>query len=476
MGTKLLKNLSLYTVGQLMTQLLSIILLPLYISKLTVEDYGVVASLMTVATFFNALMQYGMGPTIMRYYYQFEENPDGFKGFFTSVLLFNLLANSVLLIIVFFSYSAVFSVVLPDIEISNFIVYVILYSFCFSIPVLNLSLFRVESKPVKFLLFSLTQFLLSLSIIYYLVAILGKGAMGKIEGEFWARVPLFFIGFYLFRKYVDLSRIRLQYVVEALKYGLPLMLQAMLWWGLYRMDYFLINKYLGNEGVGLYNVGFQASFLLITLGISISLAWTPHFFSIAKHKETPEFYGDLIGNFLMILVLGGAFILIFVKDLLGLLDASKYFEITEFLPFLIIGAIFQAGYYIVQQLLFYAKKTKFIPMVLGGGGGLIFLLEYNILPKSGLVGLSIVKMGGFILIFALTFYVGNLYYKVVLNIRKLQVASILLIVNACSIIWLNLAEYSMGIKVLFFLMNIFVLSFSGFLSPQERKFIFSFFK
>lgn len=471
MSKVLAKNFSLYTVGQLLTQLLSIILLPLYLKKLTVEEYGIVASLMTAATLLNAIMQYGAGPAIMRYYYIYNVESRSFKGFFTSILLFNFCANIVLLSIIYLTYQNVFAFILPEIDISTYIIYVVFYSFFFSFPILNLSLFRVESKPVSFLLFSLTQFILSFAFIYYMVAILNEGALGKIKGEFWARLPLFVFGFYLFKKYIDFSAIKIKYIKEGLKYGIPLMFQAILWWGLYKMDYFLISRELGNEGVGLFNVGFQVSYLLITLGISFSLAWTPHFFSIAENKDTKKLYGNLIGNFFMLLSLLGILAILFVSDVLVFLGAKEYLIINAFLPYLILGAIFQGGYYMVQQLLFYTKNTYLIPLILGGFLIIIFSLEFLLLPIYGLIGISIIKAIGFICIFVTTLLVGKKKYYFKLNYQKINVVLLLLAFNGIVIFFVNMIEFGIFIKSIYFLVNLIIVWGLKFFTRDETTFI-----
>lgn len=469
MSNKLLKNLSLYTLGQFLSQILSIVLLPIYLKELTVEDYGIVASLMATGTFFNAIMQYGMGPTIMRYYYDLQNNSWEFNSFFSSIVSFMLVSNLIIALIISLVYKQLFSTILPSVEMSAYIWYILGYSLCFSVPILNLSLFRVESKPVKFLLFNLVQFSLSFVFIYCLVVIMQRGALGKIQGEFYARIPLFIVGFILFRKYLSIKSIQWKYINVALKYGIPLMFQSLIWWALYKMDYFLINIELGNEGVGYFNVAFQLSFLLITLGISFSLAWTPHFYSIAKNSETPKKYGDLIGNYLFLVIFCASLILVFYKDILYLFNAEKYYGIESFILFLVIGAVFQSTYYIVQQLLFYEKKTKLIPIILGGVLVVVFLLEYLALKYSGLILLSIVKACGFLTITLLTYFVGNKYYSVLLNKKKV-VLSIGYFAAIISMISLSdTLNLSIIIKLLLLVGFTLITMCLGFLKKEEKE-------
>ncbi|RIV44612.1 lipopolysaccharide biosynthesis protein [Flagellimonas pelagia] len=470
MSRTLFKNFSLYAIGQFLTQLLSIIMLPLYLRYLNVEDYGIVASMMAAATFFNAIMQMGAGPTIMRFYYDFGDDPEGFKSFFSSVLCFNLIANIVLVAILLIFQDAFFGFILPGVNIDKYVLYVVLYSFLFAFPVLNLALFRVESKPLKFLYFNLFQFALTFLCIFYLVVLSEKGALGKIQGEFYARIPLFVIGFFLFKKYLNPKGVSLHHIKSFLKYGFPLMLQALLWWALYKMDYFLINRYLGNEGVGVFNVGFQLSYILITVGISFSLAWTPYFFSIAKKKSTAKFYGRIVPHFLVLLIVLGTCILIFVKDVLIFMDAQEYFLVLSFLPFLIVGGIFQSGYYMIQQLLLFTKKTKYVPILLGTGLVLTFISEFVGLQIAQLDGLSMAKAAGFVLIFLSTLLFGMKYYKIYFERRKVLFALLMASFNAFFIFYMDLMESgNFPPKSLLIVLNVIAIVFFGYFSKEEKK-------
>ncbi len=464
-SSNLLKNLSFYTLSQLITQSLSIILLPIYISNLSPSEYGVVATIMTIATFFNAIMQYGLGPTIIRFYYDFN-NKNDFKIFFTSILLFSFVSNFVLISIVLIFYKSLFLFIIPELDINRYILYTIFYSFFYSLPILSLSLFRVESSPYKFLFFSVLQFFLSIGFIYYFLVTLDGGALGKIKGEFYSRIPLFFLSFYFFSKYLTF-KINYTFILQSLKYGIPLMFQSILWWGLYRLDYFLISHNLGSEMVGLYNIGFQLSYILITIGISFSLAWTPYYFSIAKDEKTPVFYGNILMIFLLVIFLISLVTFLFVPDVLLLIGAKEYMSVSKFLIYLLIGAIFQSGYFVIQQLLMYSKKTNYIPIILLLGLSITFVFEYLVIQTYGIKGLSIIKMIGFCLIFFLTYYYGNKYYPIQLNYRKVTILMTIFCINLFFILFLDLNRCHILIRLSIVLLNIITVFLFRFFDSNE---------
>ena len=472
MSKKLAINLSYYTLGQFLSQALAFLLLPIYINQLSSSDYGIVASLMAFATFLNAIMQYGFSPTIMRYYYEFKEQPKKFNAFLSALLLFMISCNLILAygIIAFDHY--IFGFLTPSIDISIFIYYLIGYSVAFTFPLLNFSLFRVEGKAKKYFFYNLVQFFISFGMIYFFIVVQNEGALGKVKGEFWARIPLFVLSFYLYNKYFTLKGLKLEYLRSALNFGIPLMFQALLWWALYRLDFFLIVRELGNAELGLYNVGFQISFVLITIGISISLGWTPHFFSIAEENKTPKLYGGLLGNYFMFISLVSIVIYILSYPVLFYIGGDKYLDVYAFLEWLLIGAIFQSSYFLVHQPIQYAKKTWSIPIVLAIGIVIGFSIEYFLIKKLGLVGVSIVKALTFMTVFSATFLIGQKHYRIALSKKKILISLLILILNFAAGSILDFSLSSFVIKGSLLLMSLLSLWFLlPFFTQEEKEFI-----
>ncbi|GEM_PF-7100177 len=471
-GVKLLKNFSAYTFGQFLTQMLSFILLPIYISQLSQEEYGIVGFFMATATLLNAIMQFGLSPTIMRYYYDYKDSPLQFKSFFSTLLVFILMANILISLVLLNIGEHLLKNMLSDVNILDYLFYVVGYSFLFTFPLLNLSLFRVHGEAKKYLLFNVFQFFLSFLMIYFFIVIQKEGALGKIKGEFWARLPIFLFSFYLYSKYFTIKNLKVKHLKRSLNFGLPLMFQSLLWWGLYRLDYFLISGNLGSESLGLYNVAFQISFIVITLGISFSLAWTPYFFSIAKIQETKVLYGNILGNYFMLLSLIGVSILFFGEYFLELIGGEKYSEIFEFLPFLLLGAIFQSSYYLIHQTIQYSKKTWSIPLILGLGVLVGFWLEYLAIDTYQLFGLSLVKAATYLVVLLLTFYIGQKFYKIIIPTNKVIISVVFLMISFTLGYVLEDNLYSVFIKVFTIVFSLFGLWFLvPFFNKEEREFL-----
>ena len=472
MSAKIAKSFSLYTIGQFLTQALSFILLPIYINKLSQEEYGIVAFFMAFGFFLNAVMQYGFSPTLLRYYFDFKENQQKLKSYISTLLIFMILGNIFILLLIVLFQGELFGFLSSGMDYERYIYYIIGYSFLFTFPLLTLALFRVKGQPKKYLLFNIVQFAMSFLLIYYFVAILEAGALGKIKGEFWARVPLFLFSFYLYKDYITCKGLKVEYLKSALKFGIPLMLQSLLWWGLYRLDFFLIENNLGSEGLGLYNVAFQISFVLITIGISFSLAWTPHFFAIADQKRTPILYGNLMGNFCLLLSLSASLILFFGKEIILMMGGEKYLGIFEFLPWLLFGAVFQSSYYLAHQTIQYSKKTVSIPVILGLGVLIGFVAEYLVVKRFGLMGISIVKFFTFGSVFILTFMVGQKSYKVKLSANKITIALSLLAMNYGLSSFLGEDVRSIAFKTLILVANVILIwKILPFFTENERKMI-----
>ncbi|MEM6894844.1 MAG: oligosaccharide flippase family protein [Bacteroidota bacterium] len=477
MGNKFAKNISLYTIGQFLSQALAFVLLPIYISQLSVKEYGIVAVFMAAGTFLNAIMQYGLPPSIMRYYFDYKNNQGKFKSFFSSVLLFLVGANILVVLLLYVVYNFIYQFTLSSADVSLYIYYVIGYSFFFTFPLLNLSLFRVEGKAKEYLLFNLTQFFISFGVIYYFVVVQKEGALGKIKGEFWARTPLFLASFYLYKNYFTLKGLSFSYAKKAINFGIPLMFQTLIFWCLYRLDYFLIERELGGATLGLYNVAFQISFVVITLGIAYSLAWTPHFFSISRNKGTPRLYGNLIGNYFMFSTIVSICIYFLGYHVLQAIGGEEYLGVFGFLPWILIGAIFQSGYYLIHQTIQYSKKTWSIPLIVGIGVFLGMALEYLLINQMGLLGIGIIKFVTFGAIFLLTYYKGRSYYKIEIPRNKIVFSALILAVNFGIGAILDYGFISLTIKILLLLSSVLSIWFVlPFFSNEEKTIIISKFK
>ena len=81
----LLKHSSIYAVGQILTRLASILLLPLYTNCLTPADYGVVGILDTTAAILALMIGGGMVTAVTRFHFERPSEVDHDRTWWTGL-------------------------------------------------------------------------------------------------------------------------------------------------------------------------------------------------------------------------------------------------------------------------------------------------------------------------------------------------------------------------------------------------------
>ena len=154
------------------------------------------------------------------------------------------------------------------------------------------------------------------------------------------------------------------------------------------------------------------------------------------------------------------------------IGGEQYLGIFEFLPWLLIGAIFQSGYYLIHQTIQYSKKTWSIPAILGLGIFVGYTLEYLLIDKLELLGISIIKVLTFSTIFVLTYLKGQSYYKIKIPRSKIIISIIVLIVNFSVGYILDYGITSLVIKLFTLIISILGLwFFLPFFTDEEKELI-----
>ncbi|MDZ7672400.1 MAG: oligosaccharide flippase family protein [Halanaerobiales bacterium] len=77
---KIVKNTSLYTIGNILPKAISFLLLPLYTKFLTPEDYGILNSMILLRTFLIVFMTMAINKSVYRLYFDYEEKRKASSG------------------------------------------------------------------------------------------------------------------------------------------------------------------------------------------------------------------------------------------------------------------------------------------------------------------------------------------------------------------------------------------------------------
>ena len=296
---QLLKNTIIIAIGKLSTQIISFLLLPLYTSKLTTEEFGVYDFLVTLSVFLLPVITLLMEESMFRFLIDAENSKDKKKIITATVLyttlgtiLFTIIATIVMLIISY-EYTLVFILFM----ISNILIG------------LSNSLARGTGN-IK--LYSLSNFILGFSTIILNILFIVVFKLGT-NGLLWANTianSLTSIAmFALLRlpKYIDKKYISKKVLTKMIRYSIPLVPNNLSWVIINLSDRLMITNMLGAGSNGIYSVANKFPNIVYTCYGFFSTAWKESAAKILKEENKNKYYNSIYKDvkvFLKAIVLG----------------------------------------------------------------------------------------------------------------------------------------------------------------------------
>jgi O-antigen/teichoic acid export membrane protein len=375
----------IYGLGSVANQALAIVLLPLYTRYLTPDEYGSYALLTAAGAVLMLAAALGVDSGLTRIFFLYERAEDRGRVVFTAYVF--ALASSALM-------AGCLLLAAPAIDRAFFAFsggtnWVRLAIVIFSLSALNavaLGTLQVQKRAGVYVTCSLLGLLSSCGTSIWLVAGLGRGVVGVLEGQLvgvLVQVSLA-LGATLRTIRPRFDRAALS---EMLGFSLPLLPANLAAWGLGLADRWFLKHYASLTDLGLYALGFRFGSALGTLFVSpFSLAWFPYLYSITNqpdHREVVarvlEYFGFLAGAIALGLALFGSDVIRWISD--------PAFQDAERVIFWIgLGILFRGMTFITMTGMNVVRRNQLSVVIYGVGVALNLALLAMLVPRFGMMG------------------------------------------------------------------------------------------
>lgn len=343
----------------------------------------------TMIGFFGAFVGLSCHLFIARKYYDFNGTDEkaSLNGACFQVVFFT---TAILLIVnVFFQnwLSKIFGLPIPFLFLGVIV--------CAATAVIQIRLvnWQVRHSPKSYGFTQVGQALLNLSLSIVLVVFLLMASEGRIFALSISVLVVFLISVRLMYadNLIKLFSIGPKYIVEILKFGVPLIPHVLGIFLLVTVDRFVINSELGLGQTGIYMVGVQIAAGLSILFDGLNKAFVPWLYKNLK-KESSE-VDRLVVRVIYIFVLSALAIGVTLFYLLPILIPyfinEKYHAVSGFIGWLLIGQVFAGMYLVFANFIFYSKRTGWLSVVSISCGCLNVLLLIVLLEPLGVKGAAI---------------------------------------------------------------------------------------
>ena len=445
---RLLKNSGIYGIVQVMQKAIGLIMMPIYTRVLSTQDKGAAEIVQSLVAFFAIVYTLSINAAIVRFYVDYKDDEKKLKDFWGTCLTFVLVNSVVISIILFFTRKFILlPLVKNQIDFFPYIFLGLISMTLNPIYVIFQSTLQAKEESKTYGKNNLVYFVLNLSLSILFVVVFRMGAVGVLLAL--ALTDIVFFVYTVIRFFPKISlKIKTSYLVEALKYSLPLLPHNLSGWAVSMIDRLFLGAISGLSVSGIYGTAAQFGNVINVLTAAVNQAYVPWFFSMMKDKEKNE---KNIINISEIIVIIYSFLAmgmsLFGPEIFIILAGPEYRSGWRSIPFLSFAFVFNGIYYFFVNPLFYNKRgVKFIAIGTFIGAIMNCILNYLLIPRFADVGAGLASLISTIISCTIVYYISIRIEKLNFNIIKMY--SIAIIFFGVSLSAFLLQDLSFWISIL----------------------------
>lgn len=388
----LLKNISIFAVGEMGTKIINFLLVPFYTYVLTTEEYGTADMIFTVGMMLSPIVMISIGEAVMRY--ALDEDADHHKifGIAVSAILFGVVV-SLLLIPIFSSVSM----------LAPYRFYVYFYVvLCATNTVLTSFLRGLEKIKLYVSCYILRTLMIGALNIFFLV-FLKKGIRGYLGAYILAEAIAALFAFFAGRMYRYCSHWKYDSVLtrKMILFALAVVPNTILWWLINSSDRIMVTAMIGASENGLLAVAYKLPSLLTMANVILMQAWKYSAIKEENSADQSEFSNKMLDSYLKgMFIVSGALILM-LKPLTMLLFESSYYESWRAGTYLAVGFV-AMGLSNFVGTVYYVKKNMVGNMLSALTGAVVNIaLNFLLIPRMGASGATLAACAAY---FAILLY------------------------------------------------------------------------
>ncbi|MEO7272745.1 MAG: polysaccharide biosynthesis C-terminal domain-containing protein [Vicinamibacterales bacterium] len=380
----LAKNLAVYGAGDVAIQIVSFLLVPIYVRFLSPADYGVLGLLGGVEAAAKLFFRWGLDGAFMRFWYDCEDAPA--RQRLASTIFFFLLAVNALLLIASVSAAPFLSLRLlgaPGYTLA--LQLVLLNTFAIAFTFIPFHVMRIEQRTRAFSGLTFSRSLATLVLRILLVVGLGYGIWGVVVADVLvtAGVMLWMVRWFapLIRPVFATGRLR-----ESLAFGLPRLPHAIAQQVMAVGDRFILSGFGTLADIGVYSMSVSFGLIPKLFLSAFENAWAPFYYATSREPDGARTFGAVTTYVFAVLVLLTTGLAAIGRDLLALVVGSAYAAGGPVIAWTAVGVLLQGVYLLTSIGLNITKHTRYYPVSTIAGAGCNVGLNLFLIPRYGIVG------------------------------------------------------------------------------------------
>lgn len=349
----LLNGTIIYFIGNILTQLISIVLLKYITGSISTKEYGYFNLIVTIDNLVTPMITLQISDAVFRFFIKAKSIHE--KKYIYSSGTTVIFTGAVLVCILIIIFKNIFGI--------NYAFWVALY-------VVSTNLFGYSQKIIRSLkknkLYVIANLLkVTLYFIFIIILVLKQkmGVQGLLISNCistYICILMLIVGAKTYM-YFDIHYINFRYINKMLKFSAPLIPNTAIWWLQSSVNYIIISAQIGLNYNGIYSVAVKfASVLHLVINV-FDLAWQESAITEYSTDGYTDFVTQIFNKYLIFLMSCVASLIPFLKICVPFLIDNDYSEAIPYIPFLLFSTALSAcsGYF-AQMITAKNKNVKLL--------------------------------------------------------------------------------------------------------------------
>lgn len=367
----LLKHSGIYGLGQILSRVASLVLLPLYTRFLTPADYGCIAVLDLTNTVLGILIGAGIAQAVNRFHFDTSSEEERNHIWWTAVTIVLSLAT-LIVIPAWIGRSAVAHIMLGSEQAHGTLYFALtLPTLWFgSLEILLQTYVQVRKWSVAYVIIALARLGVNIALNVVLLVVFNMGILGILIGNLVTGALAVLVLLWLFVANQARYDIRTRTLAALWSYGSPLIITTFAAFLMHQADRYFLRLFLDLEQVGIYSLAYQIGQGINAMVIlSFGSIWNVLKFEIADRPEAKELYATVFKYFtfgLMLLLLA---VSLFTRPILMLIVTPAYLPAADIIPIICLGYVFfsMTSFVTLPAVLHNRTKVLILPSLVAAG-------------------------------------------------------------------------------------------------------------
>lgn len=338
-GKDLAINTIIIGIGKFSTQIVSFLLLPLYTSILTTEEYGTYDLIITISTFILPIITLLMEESMFRFLIDCE-NDEEKKSVISQTTIYIFISSIIFLILVF--------IIARVVKISYILIGTFYIITCI-ISALRNALVRGLGKLKLYTVINFITSAIDIALKVFFIVGVKAGVYGLLISTIISNIFVSIVVFALLKmhKYISINSYDRILMRKMIEYSIPLVPNSLSWTVVNLSDRFIISWIIGASANGIYSMAYKFPNIMDTIYGFFYTAWKESSAKAVKDADRNEFFNKIFKILSKIMFSVSIGIIACMPLIFNVFIKEAYAEAYMYIPILVVSMYYNnmSGYF-----------------------------------------------------------------------------------------------------------------------------------